>query len=82
MGEIIVKIPSRTNRQYVVTDKADAERLLEAIDAIAVQVKSNPASREDLDYAEDVRDIRAALSELRRTGKTHKWSDAKADLGL
>ncbi len=82
MGEIIVKIPSRTDRHYIVTDEADADKLIDALDAVAIRVMPNPASPEEIEYAEDVRDVTAALSELRRTGKTHKWSDVKADLGL
>ena len=82
MGEIVIKIPAKKNRRYVIDSAADAERLIDALDRSAVRVKDDPASAEDLEFIEDVRDVREAVEEFQRSGKTHRWEDVKADLGL
>lgn len=82
MGQIVIDIPTKANRRYILTDKAKAAEFLTALDESAVRIKNAEASIEELEYIEDVRDIEKALAEYRRTGKTYKWEDIKAELGL
>ncbi len=82
MGEITIKIPNRKNRYYVFTDADRAEDLIEALDKTAIRVKTNPASVEELEYISDAKAVDKALAEHKRTGKTYRWADVKAELGL
>ncbi len=82
MGQIVIDIPTKAKRRYVVTDKARTAELLASLDASAVRVKGEKASLEELEYIEDVRDIEKALAEYRRTGKTYRWEDIEAEIGL
>lgn len=82
MGQIVIDIPTKANRRYVVTNKAEATELLASLDESAIRVKGKQASVEELEYIEDVRDIEEGLDEYRRTGVTHRWEDIKAELGL
>lgn len=78
----MIDIPTNAKRRYVLTDKARAADLLATLDKSATRVKNPPVSVEELEYNEDVRDIERGLSEYRRTGKTYKWEDIKAEIGL
>lgn len=82
MGQIVIDIPTKAKRRYVLTNKARAAELLASLDESAIRVKGEKASIEELEYIEDVRDIEEALAEYRRTGKTYRWEDIKAELGL
>lgn len=85
MGQIVIDIPTKAKRRYVLTDKKRTAELLDSLDESAVRVKTNslsPKEIEELEYQEDVRDIEKALAEYRRTGKTYKWDDIKDELGL
>ena len=82
MGQIVIDIPTRAKRRYVLTDKVRATELLTTLDESAIRIKNNPVSIEELEYIEDVRDIERGLAEYRRTGKTYKWEDIKAEIGL
>lgn len=82
MGQIVIDIPTNAKRRYVLTDKASATELLASLDESAIRIKNNPVSIEELEYIEDVRDIEEALAEYRRTGKTYRWEDIEAEIGL
>lgn len=82
MGQIVIDIPTKAKRRYVVTDKTKTAELLASLDASAVRVKGEKASIEELEYIEDVRDIEKALAEYRRTGKTYRWEDIETEIGL
>ena len=82
MGQIVIDIPTNAKRRYVLTDKARAAELLADLDTSAIRVKGRAASIEELEYIEDVRDIEKALAEYRRTGKTYRWEDIEAEIGL
>ncbi len=82
MGQIVIDIPTKANRRYVLTDKIRTAELLASLDDSAIRVKDKQASVEELEYIEDVLDIERGLAEYRRTGKTYKWEDIKAELGL
>jgi hypothetical protein len=82
MGQIVIDIPTKAKRRYLLTDKERTAELLASLDDSAIRVKDKQASVEELEYIEDVRDIERGLAEYRRTGKTYKWEDIKAELGL
>ncbi len=82
MGQIVIDIPTKAKRRYVLTDKARTAELLINLEESAIRIKNNPLSVEELEYIEDVRDIEKALAEYRRTGKTYKWEDIEAEIGL
>ncbi len=82
MGQIVIDIPTNAKRRYVLTDKAKTAEFLAALEESAIRVKGREVSIEELEYIEDVRDIEKAMAEYRRTGKTYKWEDIKAELGL
>lgn len=82
MGQIVIDIPTKANRRYVVTNKATASELLASLEESAIRVKGIQASQEELEYIEDVRDIEEGLAEYRRTGKTYRWEDIEAEIGL
>ena len=82
MGQIVIDIPNRKTRRYVFTDAKRAEELLASLEKTAIRIKNDPASREELEYIEDVREVEKAMAEYKRTGKTHRLEDVKAELGL
>lgn len=81
MGQIVIDIPTNAKRRYVLTDKASASKLLADLDESAIRL-TGKESIEELEYIEDVRDIERGLAEYRRTGKTYKWEDIEAEIGL
>jgi hypothetical protein len=82
MGQIIIDIPTRANRRYIITDRARSAELLTHLEDSAVRVADGLPSGDESDYLEDVRDIERAMAEYERTGKTYKWQDIKIELGL
>lgn len=85
MGQIVIDIPTNAKRRYVIVDKTKTAELLVSLEESAIRVKDDslsPKEIEKLEYDEDVRDIEKGLAEYRRTGKTYKWEDIKAELGL
>lgn len=82
MGQIVIDIPTRAKRRYVVTDKVRAAALLTSLEESAIRIKSDPISVEELEYIEDVRDIEEAMAEYRRTGRTYSWEEVEAEIGL
>jgi hypothetical protein len=84
MGQIVIDIPSKAKRRYVVTDSKRAEDLLNDLDATATRVKSSPAklTRQQL---EDIRDHEAAvksIEEMRRTGVSYTVDELREEFGL
>lgn len=82
MGQIVIDIPTNAKRRYLITDKVRTAELLTDLEESAIGLKNGSASIEELEYLEDVRDVEKAMAEYRRTGKTYKWEDIKAELGL
>jgi len=87
MVEIIVKAPKRKNRSYVFSSDAEADRFVEMLEKNAIRVKENPPKLtreqiEQLEYEEDVRDVKKALAEYERTGRSYSLEEIKAELGL
>jgi hypothetical protein len=82
MGQITIEIPSRKTRRYLVTDVKAAEELISTLDRTAVQVKNGKPSAEELEEQQDAADVRRAIEEYRRVGKTYSWEGVKKELGL
>lgn len=84
MGQIVIDIPSRARRRYVVTDAKRADDLLTALDATATRVENSPdkLTRQQL---EDIRDHAAAvknIEEMQRTGVSYSVDEVRSELGL
>lgn len=84
MGQIVIDIPSKAKRRYIVTDPKRADDLLTSLDETATRVKNNPAklTRQQL---EDIRDHEAAaknIDEMRRTGVSYTLDELRQELGL
>jgi hypothetical protein len=84
MGQIVIDIPSKAKRRYVVTDPKRADDLLNSLDETATRVKNNPAklTRQQL---EDIRDHEAAvksIEEMQRTGVSYTLDEVRHELGL
>ena len=84
MGQIVIDIPSKAKRRYVVTDFKRAEELMTALDASATRIKNTPdkLTRQQL---EDIRDHAAAvknIEEMRRTGISYSVEDLRKEFGL
>lgn len=82
MAKIVIDIPSGEDRQYVLDDIKQAKLFLSALDISAIRITNNKASVAELEDAVDLRNVKKAVSEFRRTGKSRRWKDAKADLEL
>ncbi len=84
MGQIVIDIPSKAKRRYVVTDSKGAEDLMTALDASATRIKNTPdkLTRQQL---EDIRDHAAAvrnIEEMRRTGVSYSVEDLRKEFEL
>ena len=84
MGQIVIDIPSKAKRRYVLTDAKRADDLLTSLDATATRLKNDPAklTRPQL---EDIRDHEAAvksIEEMRRTGISYTLEELRQELGL
>ena len=82
MGQITIEIPTKTKRRYVVSDKRAADELMPALERSAVKIKNRALTAEELEDVPDAADIRKAVEEYRRIGKTYAWEDVKKELGL
>lgn len=84
MGQIVIDIPSKAKRRYVVTDSKRAEALLTDLDATATRVK-NGAAKLTRQQLEDIRDYEAAvknIEEMKRTGIRYTLDEVRHELGL
>ncbi len=84
MGQIVIDIPTRAKRRYVLTDKVRATELLTSLDESATRVKSK-AAKPTRQQIEDMRDYEAArqnFEEMRRTGISYSVDDLRKEFGL
>jgi hypothetical protein len=82
MGQITIEIPTKRRRRYVVTDKRAADELISALERSAVEIKSGDLTPKEVEDLQDAADVRKALEEYRRIGKTYSWERVKKELGL
>jgi len=84
MGQIVIDIPKKANRRYILDDPRQAELLISALELSAKRVKTRhtKSSPQELEDLADGRAADKATAEMKRTGKVYKWEDVKADLGL
>ena len=82
MGQIVIDIPTRKTRRYVVTDAMRAEMLLNSLDETATRVRSGSAklTKEQL---QDIQDAEAAMKSLenyRKAGISYSIEDLEKEL--
>lgn len=84
MGQIVIDIPNRKTRRYLLADAAEAEALLEALDDTAVRLRNNPGklTRQQMEDIQDGRSADKALAEMRRTGISYSVEDLRKKYGL
>lgn len=75
MGKIIIDLPLKINRRYLLNDVESAALLLQGLEASAIRVEENPAAT-----AEDLAD--ASSAGRARKGDLIAWEDVKKQLGL
>jgi len=73
MGQIIIELPGKINRRYLLEDTEAVALLLRGLEQAARRVKTNPDAT-----AEDLADARAA--KRARKGELVGWETAKAFL--
>ena len=84
MGQIVIDIPNKKTRRYVLADAARAEELLVALELSAVRIK-NISDRAERQRLEDIRDGEAALKSLedyRKTGISYSVDNLREKYGL
>jgi len=84
MGQIVIDIPSKKDRQYVVTAAKQADELLTSLDMSAIRVKWNPPAMTP-QQIEKIRDAAAAkrnIAEMKRTGVSYTGRKLRKELGL
>lgn len=84
MGQIVIDIPSKAKRRYVLTDSKLADDLLSDLDATATRIKNDPG-KPTRQQREDIRDHKAAIKsmeEMRRTGVSYTLDELRNELGL
>ena len=84
MGQIVIDIPNKKKRHYVITDANRANELLEDLDASTVRVK-NKLSKATRQRLQDIRDGDAAmksLEEYKRTGVSYSVDELRKKYGL
>ncbi len=84
MGQIVIDIPTRKTRRYVLSNVAEAEALLETLEDSAVRLRNNRAklTRQQM---EDIRDGQSAdrvVAEYERTGVSYTVDDLRKKFGL
>lgn len=85
MGQIIIDLPGKINRRYLLENAASAEILVDQLEQSAKRVKINPAARAAEKKSarltvEDEADVRAARRA--RKGDLVSWEEVKKTLGL
>ena len=86
-GQIVIDIPSRKTRRFVVTDEKRAERLLSTLEETAIIVKGNPPklTKKQLDSLRDQEEIESAgrsWKNYQRNGKGYTVDELRKKYGL
>lgn len=87
MGQIVIDIPSRKTRRFVVTDETRAEILLSSLEETAIPVKGNSPklTKKQLDSLRDQQEIeRASRSweNYQRDGKGYTVDELRKKYGV
>jgi hypothetical protein len=84
MGQIVIDIPVKTNRRFVLESREQAELLLTALEASAVQVKKNPArlTKRQIENAKIYRSSMKNISEMIETGEHYTVDELREEFGL
>jgi hypothetical protein len=83
MGQIVINIPSKTNRRYNVENVDDARKLLRVLNELnGVKRDSTKLTRQQMqDLLDGVRATRI-LAEMSRTGESYSVEDLRQEFGL
>jgi len=84
MGQIVIDIPTKARRHYVLTDKTRTAALLTDLEESAIRVTSDEAgpTNQQLEDLKDLRDARKAMEEYARTGVSFTVDDLRGKYGL
>lgn len=84
MGQIVIDIPTKVKRRYVVTDEKRAHDLLADLEVTATRVKSSSCNltRQQLEDISDHKATLKSIEEMQRTGVSYTLNDLRHELGL
>lgn len=84
MGQIVIDIPTKAKRRYVLTDKARTAELLAELDQSALRVNGEPSklTQQQIEDLKDLRDAKKAMAEYRRTGISYTIGELREKFGL
>lgn len=84
MGQIVIDIPSKKNRHYLLADADEAEALIDSLDDTAVRLK-NPRTGRSKQQIEDLSDGRSAdrvVADYERTRESHTVDELRKRFGI
>jgi hypothetical protein len=84
MGQIVIDIPTKANRRYLLTDKERTAELLAELDQSALRVNGEPSklTQQQIEDLKDLRDAKKAMDEYRRTGISFTVDELREKFGL
>lgn len=84
MGQIVIDIPNRKSRRYVIADRKRASELLKTLEASAVRLQNDPKNLmpQQIDDIFDYIDGKSALDEMRATGRSYSVTDLRNEFGI
>lgn len=84
MGQIVIDIPTRKTRRYVLSDVAEAEALLATLEDSAVRLRNDPAkpTRQQMEDISDGRSADRVVAEYERSGVSYTVDDLRKKFGL
>ncbi len=84
MGQIVIDIPNQKSRRYVLADRLRANELLKALEESAIRVKGDLAklTTRQIEEIGDYLDAKAALDEMRTSGKSYSITQLRKEIGV
>lgn len=84
MGQIVIDIPSRKSRRYVLADRKSASELLKTLEASAVRLPNDPKdlSPQQVEDIFDYIDGKSALEEMQADGRSYSVADLRKEFGV
>ncbi len=82
MGQIVIDIPIKKTRRFVIDDAEQAELLISALETAAVRIKKNPAKNMTRQQLEDFRDGVSADRVLRKNRRSYSQAEIEKMLGI
>ena len=84
MGQIVIDIPTRKTRRYVLANADEAEALLETLEDSAVRLRNDgpKLSRQQMEDISDGQSADRVVAEYERTGVSYTVDELRKKLGL